>query len=164
MAIMTARYAGKCAATGARIRPGDQIDYDRRTRQARLVKAPATAAGVQYVGVLHDVLSSITVETSAVQRGTYAEALADAKALVEPFNAMLDGDEHARGNVDDEWAMVEAVYDDGRREVLYGPPADAPAPAEGRYISDVFRIGGREFYRNKRGRCEDAPCCGCCTI
>jgi hypothetical protein len=20
------------------------------------------------------------------------------------------------------------------------------------------------FYRNARGRCEDAPCCGCCTI
>lgn len=38
------------------------------------------------------------------------------------------------------------------------------APDTGRYVSDVFNIGGREFYRNKRGRCEDAPCCGCCTI
>jgi hypothetical protein len=37
-------------------------------------------------------------------------------------------------------------------------------PADGRYISDVLRIGGKEFYRNKRGTCEDAPCCGCCTI
>jgi hypothetical protein len=33
-----------------------------------------------------------------------------------------------------------------------------------RYISDVFNLGGAEFYRNKAGRCEDAPCCGCCTI
>jgi hypothetical protein len=32
------------------------------------------------------------------------------------------------------------------------------------YRSDVFNIGGREFYRNKAGRCEDSPCCGCCTI
>jgi len=32
------------------------------------------------------------------------------------------------------------------------------------YISDVFNIGGREYYRNKGGQCEDAPCCGCCTI
>ena len=32
------------------------------------------------------------------------------------------------------------------------------------YRSDIFQIGGREFYRNKAGRCEDAPCCGCCTI
>jgi hypothetical protein len=23
---------------------------------------------------------------------------------------------------------------------------------------------GEVFYRNRRGRCEDAPCCGCCTI
>ena len=23
--------------------------------------------------------------------------------------------------------------------------------------------GAREFYRNRNGRCEDAPCCGCCT-
>jgi hypothetical protein len=32
-----------------------------------------------------------------------------------------------------------------------------------RYVSDVFNIGGREYYRNKRGLCIDAPCCGCCT-
>ena len=30
--------------------------------------------------------------------------------------------------------------------------------------SNVIRIGSREFIRNVRGRCEDAPCCGCCTI
>ena len=24
--------------------------------------------------------------------------------------------------------------------------------------------GAKEFYRNRAGRCEDAPCCGCCTI
>lgn len=25
-------------------------------------------------------------------------------------------------------------------------------------------IGGREYSQNRNGRCEDAPCCGCCTI
>ncbi len=29
---------------------------------------------------------------------------------------------------------------------------------------DSFVIGGKDFIRNSRGRCEDAPCCGCCTI
>ena len=29
---------------------------------------------------------------------------------------------------------------------------------------DVYNIGGNEYTRNKAGRCEDAPCCGCCTI
>lgn len=45
------------------------------------------------------------------------------------------------------------------------------ATAAGRYmarsltrgVSDIWNTGGREFYRNKRGRCEDAPCCGCCN-
>jgi hypothetical protein len=45
------------------------------------------------------------------------------------------------------------------------------AAAAGRYlaqsmargVSDIWRANGREYYRNKRGRCEDAPCCGCCN-
>lgn len=32
------------------------------------------------------------------------------------------------------------------------------------YRSDIYRTGGREYYRNKSGRCEDAPCCGCCNF
>ena len=32
-----------------------------------------------------------------------------------------------------------------------------------RSISNHFNIGGQEFYQNKQGRCEDAPCCGCCN-
>lgn len=27
-----------------------------------------------------------------------------------------------------------------------------------------IRIGSEAFTRNRAGRCEDAPCCGCCTI
>lgn len=33
----------------------------------------------------------------------------------------------------------------------------------GERVSTVV-IGGTEYTRNARGRCEDAPCCGCCTI
>lgn len=32
-----------------------------------------------------------------------------------------------------------------------------------RYQSHTWRAGGREYYRNKAGLCEDAPCCGCCN-
>lgn len=33
-----------------------------------------------------------------------------------------------------------------------------------RGVSDVWRTpSGREYYRNRRGLCEDAPCCGCCN-
>lgn len=39
-----------------------------------------------------------------------------------------------------------------------------PLPTVRPYQSDVLIIGGVEYFRNKRGRCIDAPCCGCCTI
>lgn len=34
---------------------------------------------------------------------------------------------------------------------------------EHRYRSHIIRTSGGEFYVNKKGRCEDAPCCGCCS-
>jgi len=38
-------------------------------------------------------------------------------------------------------------------------------PIRADYVSHVIDFGsGRQYYRNKAGRCEDAPCCGCCTI
>lgn len=70
---MRARYPGRCAATGAAIRPGALIYYDTSARRATL--AP--------------VVNTITL---------------------------------------------------------------------------IGERGPREFIRNARGRCEDAPCCGCCTI
>jgi len=48
----------------------------------------------------------------------------------------------------------------GRRWlVVHLACGDADAPAV-----DTYVIGGREYYRNRNGRCEDAPCCGCCNI
>jgi hypothetical protein len=41
----------------------------------------------------------------------------------------------------------------------------ALATDEPRRVSDVFEFGsGAVLYRNRQGRCEDAPCCGCCTF
>lgn len=38
------------------------------------------------------------------------------------------------------------------------------APKQGAYPKRTTTrfSGGRNFTRNHRGRCEDAPCCGCC--
>lgn len=53
------------------------------------------------------------------------------------------------------------------------PDLDPESAAEaGRYlrqsmargVSTIWNSGGHEFYRNRAGRCEDAPCCGCCNI
>lgn len=33
-----------------------------------------------------------------------------------------------------------------------------------RGVSDIWRTqSGEEYFRNRRGLCEDAPCCGCCN-
>ena len=79
---MRAKYPGTCARSGARINPGDYIEFNTITR----------------------------------------------KAMLQP--------------------------DDDRLTFTTDQPR----------VSDVFNCSGREFYRNKKGRCIDAPCCGCCTI
>ena len=65
----------------------------------------------------------------------------------------------------------EITYCTVTKKAWFTEPGDCQveeAPVYGRInpnnVSDVLRIGSREFYRNKAGRCEDAPCCGCCTI
>lgn len=54
-----------------------------------------------------------------------------------------------------------------KRAVLVDATTAAPAPNSGRYSrygSTYTRFStGAEVYTNKRGRCEDAPCCGCCS-
>lgn len=52
----------------------------------------------------------------------------------------------------------------GRSVLLARDPSDQGAPPRYRPVSDTFRFGDRTYYRNRAGRCEDAPCCGCCTI
>jgi len=84
---MTARYPGRDAITGARINPGDEIQYDTVTRRI--------------------------------------------------------------------WIAEPGDMGDEQQDVIRHNP---------NWVSHVWTSGGREYYQNKRGRCEDAPCCGCCTI
>jgi hypothetical protein len=48
-------------------------------------------------------------------------------------------------------------------EAADGPYLAARTRTSPRYVSDVYIVGNREYYRNKQGLCIDAPCCGCCT-
>lgn len=68
--------------------------------------------------------------------------------------------------VDPDLALAESIDP----ELAQSDP-DAAAHA-GRYlrqslqrgVSDIWRSSfGKEYYRNRRGLCEDAPCCGCCN-
>jgi hypothetical protein len=56
------------------------------------------------------------------------------------------------------------IYNTANKTAELEPDADRLTFTTSARVSDVFNISGREFYRNKAGRCEDAPCCGCCNI
>jgi len=89
-------------------------------------------------------------------------------AAIEPGDTIIW---HGRGRAELAGAdTIPAAVADLDPELAASDP-DAALSA-GRYmaqsmrrgVSDIWRTGdGREFYRNKLGRCEDAPCCGCCN-
>ncbi len=60
----------------------------------------------------------------------------------------------------------EIIYDTVTRKAWHTDEDfdHAPPVTVRPYQSDVLLIGGVEYFRNKAGRCIDAPCCGCCTI
>ncbi len=64
------------------------------------------------------------------------------------------------------WDVPDARAEEARAIVAAAGPA-AERPQYGRrerYRSNYTRFSsGAEVYTNKRGRCEDAPCCGCCS-
>ena len=105
----TARFPGRCTATGSRINPGDVITGSRG--RYRLVSR-ASSPDVNPDAAL---ASSIDPELAADDPDTAAHA---GRYL--------------------------------RRSLESG-------------VSHIWNSGGREFYRNRRGLCEDAPCCGCCN-
>jgi hypothetical protein len=64
-------------------------------------------------------------------------------------------------DTDTRTAYINDDEDDDRLSFTTTTPPNIRAD----YVSHVFNFGnGREYYRNKAGRCKDAPCCGCCTI
>lgn len=48
------------------------------------------------------------------------------------------------------------LYDTATKRAVLEPDSDS--------ITFFGENGPSTFYRNKRGKCIDAPCCGCCTI
>ena len=60
----------------------------------------------------------------------------------------------------------EIQYDTATRRAWLTEPGDCQTSGPyARYQSNIYTMStGAELYRNKRGRCEDAPCCGCCNF
>ena len=64
------------------------------------------------------------------------------------------------------WNVPDENAEAARQLVADSPSASPRASSRGRYrsVSNYTRFaGGGEVYTNRRGRCEDAPCCGCCS-
>ena len=54
------------------------------------------------------------------------------------------------------WDVPDEVADEARALVSNA--------SSRKYKAYAVTTSGGTFYRNYNGRCEDAPCCGCCTI
>ena len=50
----------------------------------------------------------------------------------------------------------------GRKGGQWAPAHLACVSGDSAQVSTLV-IGGNVYTQNSRGRCEDAPCCGCCT-
>lgn len=71
------------------------------------------------------------------------------------------------------WDVPDDKAEEARRLVTEAPASDPPPHRSGGrgrrphrkgYQSGVTTFSsGASVYRNARGRCEDAPCCGCCS-
>ena len=61
------------------------------------------------------------------------------------------------------WDVPDDQADAARALVAGAGPARRRS-SRARYGSTYTRFSsGAEVYTNRRGRCEDAPCCGCCS-
>ena len=62
------------------------------------------------------------------------------------------------------WIVPAEVAEECRALVNNAPPTP-PRRGYEKYKSHRFYFPstGGELYQNKNGRCEDAPCCGCCS-
>lgn len=62
------------------------------------------------------------------------------------------------------WMVPDEKADEARAIVGSGGGRSSYPRRSSRYGSSYTRFSsGHEIYTNRNGRCEDAPCCGCCS-
>ena len=91
-----------------------------------------------------------------------------AGTLIDYTKRARKGQKTAHANCADPGAAVTVEVKDGAHG--HGPGCfgecdglyDCSAPG-GNFYADAASAGRGVSYRNYGGRCEDAPCCGCCT-
>jgi hypothetical protein len=62
------------------------------------------------------------------------------------------------------WDVPDTKAEEARTIVAAAGPSTYQPRARANRVSNYARFSsGAEVYTNRRGRCEDAPCCGCCS-
>jgi hypothetical protein len=102
----------------------------------------------RYPGVCSRTGQAFAPGASIVMLGRGRYALADTPEPVDPDIALAESLDPELAQSDPDAAAAAGRY---LRQSL------------ARGVSDIWTSGGREYYRNRRGVCEDAPCCGCCN-
>jgi hypothetical protein len=65
---------------------------------------------------------------------------------------------------EDQAGAARVLVAQGRRGRAAAAGSRWPYRRAGAEVNVVTFGDGQTFTRNRRGRCEDAPCCGCCDI
>ena len=114
------------------------------------ISAETVDAGVS-IRLILDPYNQMSSQTETITGNTYP-VREQMRALGGRWNRILNG-----------WDVPAEVANQARAIVAVAGPSTYQ-PRVSRYRSTYTRFSsGAEIYQNKRGRCEDAPCCGCCS-
>ena len=91
------------------------------------------------------------MNTTLITGNTYA-VKEELKALGGRWNSAAKG-----------WDVPADKAAEAQALVDKAPVSERRGTGSARRISVTRFAGGAQSYRNSRGRCEDAPCCGCCS-
>ncbi len=85
------------------------------------------------------------------------------KALGGRWNKRAQGWDVPLSKSAEAQALVAAAGPDSRGEISDRRVSSRFDRSRYRSHYAYFPSTGGEWYQNKQGRCEDAPCCGCCS-
>lgn len=156
MKTMTAKYPGKCRACGEAIERGDIIKYYGRWHGAEHARCGAVpVAGIEQTEARRPVAPCWICHAP--------EGYFRARGAATPVWCDACNEEQSKGDV----RLGTVTILNARNEdsaAGFEPGTLASDRRSARNGLSVTRFSsGAVMTRNSRGRCEDAPCCGCCS-
>lgn len=159
---MYSKYAGECRTCGESFPKGEPINWSRAGGAVHVV-CPRSRAENQTAPCWDCKSPGGRFRRYGAATPVYCDAC-EAKNRASQFkagNVIIDAP-----HPDDEEAGAGAWLEDGEEDQRFGlePGTLASDRRLARRGLTVVRFaGGGSMTQNSRGRCEDAPCCGCCS-